>query len=203
MKIGVLGGTFDPVHRGHIMIAEETRNQLELSEVIFMPAAQTPLKEYGRISAIEHRVQMVRLAIADYPYFRLSTMETERPGPSLTADSFVVMRYMLGPDDELFFIIGLGSLAQFPLWKDPSRIIQASQLVAVSRPGYSLPDLNSLEAAVPGLSRRLIVLDKPEIDISATEIRERVARGLSVRHLVPEAVADYIEQNGLYASEGV
>ncbi len=198
MKIGVLGGTFDPVHRGHIVIAEETRNQLQLAEVIFMPAAQTPLKEYGSISAVEHRIQMVRLAIAGYPYFRLSTVETERPGPSYTADTIVEMRNKLGADDELFFIIGLGSLAQFPLWKEPSRIVQACKLVAVSRPGYSLPDLNSLEAAVPGLLRKLIVLDKPEIDISATEIRKRVARGLSVRHLVPEPVADYIEQHKLY-----
>jgi nicotinate-nucleotide adenylyltransferase len=201
MKIGVLGGTFDPVHKGHITIAEEARSQLALTEVIFVPAAQTPLKEYGRISPVEHRVRMVRLAIADYPYFRLSTVEAERSGPSYTADTVVEMKTKLGVGDELFFIIGLGSLAQFPLWREPSRIIQTCQLVAVSRPGYAVPDLNSLEAAIPGISRRLIMLDKPEIDISATEIRERVARGLSVRHLVAEPVAEYIEQNGLYSSE--
>ena len=197
MKIGVLGGTFDPIHRGHIMVAEEVKARLNLAEVLFVPTAQTPLKEESPISAVEHRVQMVRLTIADYPYFKLSDMEINRAGLSYTIDTIIELRDRYA-GDELFFILGWDSLAQLARWKEPSRLVQMCHLVAVPRPGYSLPDLNSLEASIPGLSRSLIVLDKPEIDISATEIRERVARGLSIRHLVPEPVDEYIRQHKLY-----
>ena len=198
MKIGILGGTFDPVHRGHLMVAEEARARLGLSEVYFVPAARTPLKEGGSILTAEHRVQMVRLAIADYPYFKLETLEIDRPGPSYTVDSIAELRNKFGPENELFFIIGWDSLAQFPRWKEPARIIQMCYLVAVPRPGYALPDRESLEAAVPGISLKLIVLKGPEINISATEIRERVARGLPISDLVPEPVAEYIKQHKLY-----
>ncbi|MFC2020752.1 nicotinate-nucleotide adenylyltransferase [Chloroflexota bacterium] len=199
MNIGVLGGTFDPIHRGHIMMAEETRTRLDLAEVFFVPAYLTPLKEDSSILAVEHRVQMVRLAIADNPHFILSTVEIDRAGPSYTVDTIVELREKLGAENELFFIAGWDSLAQLSRWKEPSRIIQMSRLVAVPRPGCSLPDLNSLETVIPGLTQRLIVLDRPEIDISATEIRERVARGLPVDHLVPEPVAEYISKNKLYS----
>jgi len=198
VNIGVLGGTFDPVHKGHIMVAEEARARLDLAEVLFVPAGQPPLKEDSPILAVEHRVQMVRLAIADYPYYKLSTIEIDRPGPSFTVDTIVELRDKLGDGDELFFIVGWDSLAQLPKWKEPSRLIKMCRLVAVPRPGYSLPGLNSLDAVIPGLSRRVILLDRPEIDINATEIRERVAQGLSIRHLVPEPVAEYIRQHKLY-----
>jgi nicotinate-nucleotide adenylyltransferase len=198
LNIGVLGGTFDPVHRGHIMMAEEARTWLDLAEVLFVPTAQTPLKEDNPILSVEHRVQMVRLAIADYPYFKISTIEIDRPGTSYTIDTIAELRDQYDTEDELFFIIGWDSLAQLHRWKEPSRLIQMCRLVAVPRPGYSLPDLNSLEAVIPGLSGRVIVLDRPEIDISATEIRELVVRGLSIGHLVPEPVAEYIKQHKLY-----
>jgi len=198
VNIGVLGGTFDPVHKGHIMVAEEARARLDLAEVLGVPAGQPPLKEDSPILAVEHRVQMVRLAIADYPYYKLSTIEIDRPGPSFTVDTIVELRDKLGDGDELFFIVGWDSLAQLPKWKEPSRLIKMCRLVAVPRPGYSLPGLNSLDAVIPGLSRRVILLDRPEIDINATEIRERVAQGLSIRHLVPEPVAEYIRQHKLY-----
>lgn len=199
MKIGVLGGTFDPVHLGHLMVAEEARVQLGLAEVLFVPAAQPWLKESGAISAVEHRVQMVRLAIADKPYFKLSAVEIERAGLSYTIDTLVELGAKLGAGDELFFILGWDSLVQLPQWKEPSRLISLCRVVAVPRPGYPRPDLASLEAAIPGLSRNLIMLDKLEINISATEIRQREARGLSIRHLVPEAVAEYIKQQKLYS----
>lgn len=198
MKIGVLGGTFDPIHRGHLAIAEESRARLELAEVYFVPASQTPMKEGSSILPAEHRVSMVRLAIADYPYFKLSTIEIDRPGISYTVDTIAQLREKLGAENELFFIIGWDSLAQLPRWREPERIIKMCRLVAVPRPGYSPPDRKSLEAAIPGLSQRLTVLDKPEIDISATEIRERAARGLSISHLVPEPVVEYIKKQKLY-----
>jgi len=200
LNIGVLGGTFDPIHNAHIMVAEEAVSSLDLAEILFIPTAQTPLKEDLPMSAVEHRVQMVRLAIADYPHFKLSTVEIDRPGTSYTVDTISELRDKLGAENELFFIVGWDSLAQLYRWKEPARIVRMCRLVAVPRPGYSLPDLDSLEKDVPGLSQKLIVLNKPEIDISSTSIRERVARGLSVNHLVPAQVADYIEQNRLYLS---
>ena len=198
MKIGVLGGTFDPLHKAHIMVAEEARARLDLAEVLFVPAGQPPLKEDSPILAVEHRIQMVRLVIAFYPYFKLSTIEINRPGLSFTVDTIVELRDKLSDGDELFFIVGWDSLAQFPEWKEPSRLVKMCRLVAVPRPGYSLPDLDSLDAVIPGLRQSLIVLDKPEVDINATEIRERVAHGLSIDHLVPEPVAKYIKQHKLY-----
>ena len=200
MKIGVMGGTFDPIHQGHLMVAEEVRTRLNLAEVIFIPAGQPWMKPDSSISAAEHRVQMVRLAIADKPYFRLATMETERAGPSYTIDTITELKTQLGTGDELFFILGWDSLAQLPAWRDAPRLIKLCCLVAVPRPGYSLPDLDSLEAIIPGLSQRLITLDKPAIDVSATEIRKRVAQGLSIDHLVPEPVGEYIRQHKLYST---
>jgi len=200
LKTGVLGGTFDPIHNAHIVVAKEAVSSLDLTEVLFIPTAQTPLKEDLPMSAVEHRVQMVRLAIADNPHFKLSTAEIDRPGTSYTVDTISELRDKLGAENELFFIVGWDSLAQLHRWREPVRIVQMCSLVAVPRPGYSLPDLDSLEKDVPGLSKKLIVLDKPEIDISSTSIRERVARGLSIDHLVPTPVANYIEQNRLYLS---
>ncbi len=201
MNIGVLGGNFDPIHIGHLILAEEVRARLDLAEILFVPAGQPWLKVYGHISAAEHRVQMVRLAIADKPYFRLSTMEIERAGLSYTVDTIAELQGQLDAGDELFFILGWDSLAQLPLWKEPSRLIRMCRLVAVPRPGYPVPDLKFMEPKVPGLSQRVILMDKPEIDISAFAIRNRVARGLSIGHLVPEPVDRYIKQHKLYLTQ--
>ena len=201
MNIGILGGTFDPVHNGHLMVAGETRAQLDLAEVLFVPAGRPWLKVGTPVSSAEHRAQMVRLAIADKPHFKLSAVEIERDGLSYTADTVAELRAQLGKGDELFFILGWDSLAQFPQWREPSRIIEMCRLVAVRRPGYTRPDLKALEVVVPGLSRRVILLDKPEVDVDATEIRNRVARGLSIRRLVPESVEGYIRQQGLYVAQ--
>jgi nicotinate-nucleotide adenylyltransferase len=201
MNIGVLGGTFDPIHNGHLMMAEEARARLGLAEVLFVPAGRPWLKVDSPVSAAEHRVQMVRLAIAGKPYFKLSTVEVERAGPSYTVDTITGLRAQLGDEDEIFFILGWDALAQFPQWREPSRIMEMCRLVAVCRPGCSLPDLDSLEAVVPGSSRGVVVLDKPEAAIDSTEIRDRVARGLSVRHLVPEPVDDYIRRHKLYVTQ--
>jgi nicotinate-nucleotide adenylyltransferase len=198
MKIGVLGGTFDPVHTGHLVVADEVTTRLGLAEVIFVPAGQPWFKANTSILTAEHRIQMVRLAIADKPNFRLSTVEIERAGLTYTVDTIEALRLHLGADDELFFILGWDNLLDLPRWHLPSRLITMCRLVAVPRVGYPIPDLNSLEAAIPGLSRQVIMLDKPEVDISASVIRERVRRGLSIIHLVPEAVEKYIRENGLF-----
>ncbi|MFC2048486.1 nicotinate-nucleotide adenylyltransferase [Chloroflexota bacterium] len=201
MKVGVLGGTFDPIHSGHIMMAEEARARLNLAEVFFVPAGQPWMKADTPISTVEHRVQMVRLAIAEQPYFKLATMEIDRAGPSYTIDTITELQAQLGTGDELFFILGWDSLAKLPQWRDVPRLIKVCHLLAVPRPGYPLPDLNSLEAVLPGLSQGLTLLDKPEVDISAAEIRKRVACGLSIGNLVPKPVAQYIRRNKLYLTQ--
>ncbi len=198
MNIGVLGGTFDPIHIGHLALAEEVRDRLELAEVRFVPAGQPYLKADTPILAAEHRVQMVRLAIAGKPYFSLSTMEIERAGPTYTVDTIADLKSQLGSGAELYFILGWDNLEDLPKWHEPKRLISMCRLVAVPRVGCPVPDLNSLEKAVPGLSERVVMLDKPEIDISASVIRERIARRLSIEHLVPEAVEKYIREQGLY-----
>ncbi|MBA7484299.1 Nicotinate-nucleotide adenylyltransferase [subsurface metagenome] len=204
MNIGVLGGTFDPIHMGHLIIAEEIRGQLDLAEVLFVPAGEPWLKTNNSISPAEHRVQMLRLAIADEPSFKLSTIEIERAGPSYTVDTIAQFKSQIGTEDRLFFILGWDNLMQLPQWREPSRLVQMCSLVAVPRVGYPSPDLNTLEAAIPGLSQGVILLNTPQIEISSSEIRNRVARGLSIHHLVPEPVERYIREHNLYtkSSEG-
>jgi nicotinate-nucleotide adenylyltransferase len=143
---------------------------------------------------------MVRLAISGKPYCRLSTLEIDRLGPSYTVDTVAELREKLSAGDELFFILGWDSLAELPAWREPSRLIRLCRLVAVPRLGYERPDLKALEEEIPGLAKRVILLDSSHIDVSASEIRRRVAQGLSIGHLVPEAVNKYIQEHGLYAA---
>ncbi len=201
MNIGVLGGTFDPIHIGHLILAEEVRASLNSTEILFVPAGQPWLKVDSPISPAEHRVEMVRLAIADKPYFKLSTMEIERAGPTYTVDTIAELKAQLGTEDELFFILGWDNLAELPRWRQPSRLITMCRLVAVPRPGYPLSDLKALEASVPGLSQRVTLMDRPEIDISASAIRGRVTQGLPIRHLVPQPVERYIKEHKLYLTK--
>ncbi|HEY55636.1 MAG TPA: nicotinate-nucleotide adenylyltransferase [Dehalococcoidia bacterium] len=201
MNIGVLGGTFDPIHLGHLLVAEEARARLDLAEVLFVPAGEPWLKANNAISPAQHRLEMVRLAIAGEAYFKLSAMEIERAGPTYTVDTIAELQARLGAGDELFFILGWDNLNQLPQWREPSRLIKLCRLVAVPRVDFALPELSSLEAAIPGLSQRVIRLDEPRVDVNASEIRRRVARGLSISRLVPEAVERYIIENKLYARE--
>lgn len=201
MKIGVLGGTFDPIHVGHLKVAEEVTAGLDLSEVIFVPAGQPWLKADNLISPVEHRLEMMRLALAGRANFRLSTMEIERPGPTYTVDTMAELGRQLGTGDELFFILGWDNLTQLPQWHEPSRLIELCRLVAVPRVDFPPPDLASLDAAIPGLSQRVILLEKPRIDINASEIRRMVREGLSIAQLVPGVVEGYIKEHGLYARE--
>ena len=198
MNIGVLGGTFDPIHMGHLVVAEEAKARLNLAEVLFVPAGLPWLRANSSLSAAEHRVQMVRLAIADKPYFKISTTEVERAGPSYTVDTIAELKGQFGAEDELFFILGWDCLTELPKWREPSRLVAMCRLVAVPRVGSPAPDRSSLEADIPGLAKRVILLDKPRVDISASGIRDRVAQGLSIEDLVPEPVERYIREQGLY-----
>jgi len=201
MNIGILGGTFDPIHIGHLVLADEVKNQLGLAEVIFIPAGKPWLKANSPISPAEDRIQMVKLAIAGKPCFRLSTIEVERAGPTYTVDTIKELKKKLGTDDELFFILGWDNLEDLPRWHQPSQLVSMCRLVAVPRVGYPVPNLSSLEAAVPGISQKVIMLDKPQIDISASVIRERVRHGLSIGQLVPKTVEKYIKQHKLYLNQ--
>lgn len=198
MNIGVMGGTFDPIHLGHLAVAEEAREQVNLTVVLFVPAGQPYFKLNTPILDAEHRAKMVSLAIAGKPYFKLSTIEMERAGPSYTVDTIAELRGQLGAGDELFFILGWENLTELPRWQEPARLIQMCHLVVAPRPDRPRPNLEVLEKAIPGLSQRVILLDKPLIAISASEIRQRVAKGLSIRHLVPEPVNRHIKKYRLY-----
>jgi nicotinate-nucleotide adenylyltransferase len=198
MAIGFLGGTFDPIHIGHLIIAEEVRVRLALDEVLFSPAGQPWFKSERSITPGEHRLEMVRLALESNPYFKLSTIELERPGPTYSVDTISVLRKEFGTEVGIYFIVGFDALAGLPLWKEPARLIKLCQIVGIKRPGYTELDWQFLERAIPGVCASVIVLDVPQIDISSIEIRERVKKGISIRYLVPEAVERYISEHGLY-----
>jgi nicotinate-nucleotide adenylyltransferase len=196
VNIGVLGGTFDPIHIGHLIIAEEARVRLGLSKVLFVPAGQPWLKQDRDVTAAVHRVEMVRRAIADNPYFELGTLEVERSGPSYTVDTLTTLHKQLGGRTSLFFILGRDTLAELPLWKEPRKVVQLCRLVVPPRLGSR--DLKHLEKAIPGLLDKVIQLAMPVIGISSSEIRQRIAQGLSIRYLVPAAVEKYITEHKIY-----
>ena len=198
MNLGMLGGTFDPIHNGHLLIAEEAKTRLNLAVVFLVPAGHPWQKTDQHILPAEHRLQMVRLAIADKPYFKLAMLELERAGPTYTIDTITELRKQLDSKDELFFILGWDSIKRLPEWREADQLIRLCYLVAAPRPGYSRPDLKALEAHLPGISQRVMLMEEPHVDISATEIRERVARGLSIHHLVPASVNKYIKKHKLY-----
>jgi nicotinate-nucleotide adenylyltransferase len=198
VRLGVLGGTFDPPHAGHLILAEEARTRLRLEKVLFVPAGEPWRKAGQEITPAEHRLAMVRLLLASDPYFEVSTLEVERRGPSYTVDTLEALHQQYGPALELYFIVGEDALHDLPNWREPARIISLAWLAVAPRPvgrGMSTPDL---EAAVPGLSERIVTLPMPTIDISSTALRERARAGLSLRYLVPLAVEEYIRRHGLY-----
>ncbi len=200
-RLGILGGTFDPVHRGHIVLAREARNRLALDEVLFVPAGKPWMKSDEALTPAVYRAEMVQLAIAGEPGFSMSGIDLNRVGPTYTIDTVTTFHEKSGTGTELFFIMGWDNLAQFPGWRESSRIIQLCWLVAAPRPGYPRPDLNDLERRLPGISKRAIIMDEPHVDISATEIRRRIAHGEPIEDLVPEQVAEYIYRHNLYTEK--
>jgi nicotinate-nucleotide adenylyltransferase len=197
VRLGVLGGTFDPIHYAHLVIAEEARVRLQLDRVLFVPSGQPPHKLTKAVSPTDHRLAMVQLAIASNPYFELSRLDADRCGPCYSVDLLEVLSGRLEPTDELYFIVGLDSLAELPTWHDPARLIRLCRLVVVRRPGYHL-DLVQLETDLPGVVDRLTFIEAPEMGISSTEIQHRVQAGLPIKYQLPEAVEGYIFGHGLY-----
>jgi nicotinate-nucleotide adenylyltransferase len=196
-RLGVFGGSFDPVHHGHLIAAEEARHVLGLERVLFVPAAAPPHKAGDSMAHQRHRVAMLELAIAANPGFALHRVDLDRPGPHFTVDMLGLLAAEAGPEAELYFILGADSLQELPSWRDPAGILARARLALVDRPGYE-PDLAALAAALPALASRLVHVPIPLLGLAASDIERRVRAGRPIRYQVPEAVAAYIRANGLY-----
>ena len=203
-RLGILGGSFDPIHNGHLMIAEEARFRLNLAKVLFVPAQVSPLKVNARPTSAEHRCRMVELAIAGNPGFELSRVDLDRAGPSYTVDTLHLLKQQLGADADLYFIVGEDSIETLLHWRAPEQILSLCKLVVVNRPGYD-PDLDRIASALPGLSESLVHLtDTPELAVSSTDLRRRARLGWPIRYQVPAVIEAFIHRHGLYrgAAEG-
>ena len=196
MKLGLLGGTFDPPHNGHLRLAQAALDQLQLDHVFFAPAGLQPLRQTERHTPPEQRARLVELAIADQPRFELSRLDLDRPGPHYTVD-LLALAHRQSPEAALWFILGEDSVSDLLRWRDPARLITLARLAVLRRPG-SEPDWPTLDAALPDLRARLDWLDHPVIDLAARSIRQRVRDHRPIDHLVPAAVATFIRKHHLY-----
>lgn len=196
-RIGVIGGTFDPIHYGHLAAAEEARVRVNLEKVLFAVAGLPPHKLDEEVTPVEHRLAMVQLGIFSNPDFELSRVDVDRSGPSYTVDTISILQEQWGQGTEMFFILGLDSLVEVPTWHQPERLIQLCHLVAVARPGFEV-DMRQLEDSVPGISSRVEIIDMPEVDISSSDLQRRVRESLPIRYQVPEEVERYIREHRLY-----
>ncbi len=199
-RVGVLGGTFDPVHYGHLVIALDAWAYLDLEKVLFIPAYQPPHKPAGSYSAFEQRVRMLELALGDNPCFELSLIEAERHGPSYTVDTLKDLRVEMGPDAEIYFVIGMDSLGNILEWHRPDELVTLCRIVVAERAGYQV-DLAALEQSLPGLRDSLVLIDTPELSISSTDLQRRIRLGLPIRYQVPPRVEQYIRAHKLYLDQ--
>ena len=201
MRVGILGGTFDPPHLGHLVVAQMALEQLVLEEVLFVPTGQPWMKTGQEVTAAYHRLAMVRLAVEENAAFRLSDMEVRREGPSYAVDTLEELRRARS-FLEMFFIVGEDAVRELPRWRQPQRLLELCTLAVYRRPATRRVTARELTALGTDASRRAVLLKGPRIGISATDLRERVAKGLSLRYLVPPAVEEYIQRHGLYAERG-
>jgi nicotinate-nucleotide adenylyltransferase len=201
VRYGILGGTFDPPHLGHLVLAQEAYTALSLDKVWFVPAGQPPHKMEATHTAADIRSYLVELAIAGDERFGLCTVELLRAGPSYTVDTLRELRATWGPHVWICLILGWDMVSYLPNWHDPSSVLeQVDQIAATHRPGYQASDeeLAGLARQIPDFLLKVKVFSAPQVDIAATTLRQRVAAGQPVRYLVPEAVREYIEEHGLY-----
>lgn len=196
-RIGVLGGTFDPPHVGHLWLATLAADTLGLDRVLFMPASQPPHKRGRRMSSAADRLLMTRLAIAGDEHFELCPIEMERPGPSFTIDS-VAELLRLYPQSTLYLLMAADSLVQIDTWREPDRLLSMVEWAVGPRPGNPLPARSALRSRFGRAASRIHLLQGPSLDVSASEIRRRVAAGRAIRYLVPVAVEELIAERGLY-----
>jgi nicotinate-nucleotide adenylyltransferase len=193
LRLGIMGGTFDPVHFGHLVAAEEALVQFNLDRVIFMPTGRPVRKTHRHVSSAEDRYLMTVIATASNPDFEVSRLEIDRPGSTYTVDTMVQLREMYGPKTELFFISGADAVREILTWKDAERFAELCTFIAATRPGFDAA-LEPFELA----GQKVESMEVPALAISSSDIRARVSARRPVRYLLPEAVAAYIEKNGLY-----
>ena len=198
-RIGIFGGTFDPIHIGHLILAEEAWFQLKLDFIYLVPAGNPPHKRNRRLTAVEHRLRMAKLACNDIDYLHVSRIDADRSGPHYTADMVRLLQQRLGDEADLFFLMGMDSLRDLPTWHEAAWLVHNCTLVALSRHDVEL-DWGALEAALPGIHQRVIILDMPELEIASHTIQQRVRDGQPIRHQAPKAVEEYIRDHALYRS---
>jgi nicotinate-nucleotide adenylyltransferase len=190
-----MGGTFDPIHHGHLVTAEEALWQFDLDEVVFVPTGQPWMKADREVTPAEHRYLMTVIATSSNPRFSVSRIEVERQGATYTVETLQELRRMAEDEVELFFITGADAMLEILHWKDPERVLSEAHFIAATRPGY---DIARFEREAPTRDPRVSVMDIPALSISSTDIRRRVEEGEPIRYLVPEGVQTYIEKAGLY-----
>ena len=196
--VGIFGGTFDPIHLGHLLTAEAVRDEFGLDKVIFIPAAQPPHKQDQFVTEAHHRLAMTTLATCSNPHFMVSDIELHRDGPSYSRDTLAVLSKLYGSDTEFYFIVGADSLQDLHTWSRPEELLQLCHLIGASRPKVPV-DLAEIQSRFGRLGKEKIhVVTTPEIEISSTDIRERLLQGDSIKYLVPEAVEQYIYKEKLY-----
>ena len=199
VRIGIMGGTFDPVHYGHLVTAEGARCEFGLEQVLFLPSGIPPHKTKKRVSLAEHRYMMTVLATLTNPHFEVSRIDIDREGVSYTIDTLQILREQYGPGAELFFITGADAIFEIMSWKDSDQLLKIAHFIAATRPGFSLEELPvATQQWVDEHQDRFHVLKVPAMAISSTDIRERVRLGHSSRYLVPEQVDHYILRHDLY-----
>lgn len=196
-RIGLLGGTFDPPHMGHLWLGESAREQLQLDEVLFLPVGDPPHKADKPVTAVAHRTAMTQLAIAHNPAFTLNTTDQHRPPPHTTATLLPLIQQQY-PQAQLWLLLGADSLRDLPTWASPEQLIAQCRLAVLSRPGVQI-EWEQLKTAVPGIDTAVDLLSGPTIALSATELRAWAAQGYSLRYAVDTAVEAYIQQHHLYA----
>lgn len=195
-RLGVMGGTFNPIHLGHLMIAEEARQAFHLKKVLFVPSYITPNKDVCGATA-EQRLAMTRLATADNPYFTVSDMEMRRRGNSYTVDTLRLLKEIYAPSHSLYFISGTDTIHDLHNWNNPEEILSLCQFIGATRPDGS-EQIDSIISSFGELGKNILKLPVPTMEISSTELRRRIRLGLSVRYMMPSAVVEYIRKNGVY-----
>ncbi len=194
-----MGGTFDPIHHGHLILAEQAWQEFDLDKVLFVTAADPPHKPGRTAADVQHRHEMVGLAVESNGHFERSTIEIDRPGPSYTVDTIRHILAIYGSDTQVRLLVGADEARNLMAWRDPYEIQTLATIVIANRPGYEVRD--TIGALPADFAKGLAVLDIPGVDISSTDVRERVRGGRSIRYLVPEAVEHYILRTGLYRGE--
>lgn len=199
-RVGIMGGTFDPVHMGHLVTAEAARSEFQLEKVIFVPSGQPPHKKGLTITEKEYRYLMTVLATAANPYFVVSRTEIDRPGESYTIDTVKCFKKEMPPGGELFFITGADAILEIITWKNVGEILDLCTFIAATRPGFVLDQLK--EKLIKKIAKRhlnkIIPLEVPAMAISSTDIRQRVKNGRTIKYLLPESVENFIQKNDLY-----